>query len=330
MQSRLLLILMVVIAAFLAAFLGQIIINSLYSGPSLIPSQSLIVNRSNQETEELQKAQSQLQVAITQSHLRIYDKNLTEQVGTALTLSNDGWLIAVSDESTADWQSIQLSNGVVTPIVEIVEDTASNIVFLKVNSTELHPANLAREFNQELYEYVLYSHKKSLIPTRYLGQQQPLLSEYDADSLTYFPALNAGELSEVVYSTQEEVIGIIIKQQDSISFVMPSNELRSLFDQVLREGEISRPRFELTYRDSRYFPHLSNRSGVIITSLSTITKTPLNRSLVVGDQILSVDGESIEYIDSLTQKLQMKKIGDSLQIELLRDQKPLSINVTLE
>ena len=69
--------------------------------------------------------------------------------------------------------------------------------------------------------------------------------------------------------------------------------------------------------------------GLLVTRIEK--DSPAERAGVkVGDVIVRADGQTVETVDQLSSLIQRKKKGDKVQLEIVRDRKPLSLEVEIE
>lgn len=68
--------------------------------------------------------------------------------------------------------------------------------------------------------------------------------------------------------------------------------------------------------------------GVYVTSV--VENMPAEGKLKVGDHILAIDGQNIKEADDLINYIQAKSAGDTVDIDLVRDEQTLTVTLTLE
>ena len=128
-----------------------------------------------------------------------------------------------------------------------------------------------------------------------------------------------------------------------VGFAIPVNTARRIIPQILQYGEVRRPKLgadllsvaQLTQQGVQ----LPVQSGLLIRtaitggSASNAGLHGLSQDntgdVVLGDIITSVDGEKMSDLDDLYRLLDKKKIGDTIQLQIYRDGKTLTIPVRL-
>ena len=74
---------------------------------------------------------------------------------------------------------------------------------------------------------------------------------------------------------------------------------------------------------------VKEESGLLVTRLTK--DGPAEKAgLKVGDVIIRVDGKRVDSVDELSEMIQDRKKGDKVKIELIRNKKPLAIEVEVE
>jgi len=168
-------------------------------------------------------------------------------------------------------------------------------------------------------------------------------------------AINPGNSGGPLLNMKGEVVGIntAIYSTDGnfsgVGFSIPSNIILKIVPTLIEEGEFQHPWVGITSAnitpDLAELMNLKDAKGVLIMSVmkdSPADKAGLRGSsqtgiineieyTMGGDVILSVDGNEVRKIDDLLIHLQREKnVGDTLNLEILRDEKMINIVLTLE
>jgi S1-C subfamily serine protease len=125
-----------------------------------------------------------------------------------------------------------------------------------------------------------------------------------------------------------------------IGFAVPSNIARRVVPQLIRSGYVNRPRLGITTRSVRGLAGQANlpASGVLIMSVepgSGAAQAGLRATeqtedgVQLGDVIVRVDGETINGTDDLTRVLDRHQVGDSVQVEVVRNGRRVNVPVRL-
>ncbi len=159
------------------------------------------------------------------------------------------------------------------------------------------------------------------------------------DYLQTDAAINPGNSGGPLVNMRGEVIGIntAISTRsggyDGVGFAIPINLARWVSSQLIQNGKVSRPYLGVSVRQMddevrRYFG-LKNGEGVEISDV--FHGGPAQKGgLVAGDVILKVDGKRIKNGIELQGIVERLKIGQKYPVEILRDGKRQTIEVTLD
>jgi len=127
-----------------------------------------------------------------------------------------------------------------------------------------------------------------------------------------------------------------------VGFAVPVNIAKRIVPQLLRSGEVRRPKLGIGTRDVQPLKSqldLPVADGVIIlqvapgqaaanAGLRGVTQTE-NGDFAVGDIILGMDGEKIANTDDLYRLLDKHQVGDTVQLQILRNGRRMSVPVRL-
>ena len=150
-------------------------------------------------------------------------------------------------------------------------------------------------------------------------------------------AINPGNSGGPLLNLRGEVIGIntaIVSDRPGnlgIGFAVPINTVRSLLPQ-LRTGRVTRgvigvELYPLTNDDYEGYG-LSERMGALVSRISP-GGPAANSSLALEDVIVSFDGERVEDIASLQEKVVDTRPGTVVEFGVFRDGEPTSLSITI-
>ena len=113
-------------------------------------------------------------------------------------------------------------------------------------------------------------------------------------------------------------------------FAAPSNIVRTVFDQIKRNGRVRRG--EIGVRAQTITPILAaglglkREQGAVLADVAP--GSPADRAgLSVGDLVLSLDGKAIENGRQLHVNLYRRAVGDQVRLEILRGDQPTAVTV---
>jgi len=117
-----------------------------------------------------------------------------------------------------------------------------------------------------------------------------------------------------------------------IGFAVPSNMARQVLDQLVKNGKVSRGYMGVSLQaispDLAPQFGLKNDHGAIVGDV-TPGKPGDKAGLKSGDVIVKIDGEEVKDSNDLTMKVTSHAPGSTVALDVIRDGKPMKINVTL-
>ncbi len=333
LQSRVLLVIIVSIAAFLAAFLGQVLITSLNTRPSLDLSQPFIITDSSDQLDKVKSALLSLQKTETPSIVEIYtsDSGLVF-VAQGIVLTNDGWIVAVSDSTieAEQWDYVRFNSGELLPVIEFVEDPSVELVYVQVESSNLTAATLTREDNLEVFDSLLVTDFDGLIArTEYIGTAKRMTNEYDSDQQNSFHKFSGKYSSGMIYNLKSELVGLVLPdEQSDTTLMIHALSLRSSLDLLLKSDELTRGSLGITYVDLAQSPIVNQpSSGALVMA---IDRTIVSNQIQLNDLIVSVDGNLLNHQVTLSDLIQKAQPGQSIELGIVRRGDPLTARVLLK
>lgn len=165
-------------------------------------------------------------------------------------------------------------------------------------------------------------------------------------------AINPGNSGGALVNLQGQVIGINSMKLSStgssdstavegMGFAIPSNEVVSIINQLVKDGKVKRPALGISLVDLDYISQSARTdtlklpssvtSGVVVMNVSN--NSPLKDSGIKKyDVITSIGGKDVTDLASLRQALYSHKIGDTVEIGYYHEGKAqkTSVKLTLE
>ncbi|MCW5624883.1 MAG: DegQ family serine endoprotease [Burkholderiales bacterium] len=152
-------------------------------------------------------------------------------------------------------------------------------------------------------------------------------------------SINPGNSGGALVNLRGELIGIntaIIGPAGGnvgIGFAVPSAMAQKVVAQLARFGEVRRGRFGATAQDTT--PDVANAFGVKANEGAVIVEivndAPADKAgLRRGDVVMAVNGRPVRGSGDLRNQLGLVPVGDSVELKVLREGKPLTMKVTIE
>jgi Do/DeqQ family serine protease len=147
-------------------------------------------------------------------------------------------------------------------------------------------------------------------------------------------SINPGNSGGPLINIDGEVIGInamIIQPGTGIGFAIPINMAKQILNDLIKKGKVVRPWLGISAQDlspelSEHFK-VKEKGGVLVSEVHPGTGAE-KAGLVSGDIILSVDDKPIKNASELVKEIQKKKVGEKVKLSIIREGKPLVIEVT--
>jgi S1-C subfamily serine protease len=127
-----------------------------------------------------------------------------------------------------------------------------------------------------------------------------------------------------------------------VGFAVPVNIAKRIVPQLVRSGEVVRPKLGISTRDVELVKRqieLPVGEGVLIwqvvpggaaanAGLRGLTQTE-NGDVEIGDILVGIDGEKLDNTDDLYRILDKHKVGDTVQVQIVRNGRRTSVPVRL-
>ncbi|MFO0807038.1 MAG: trypsin-like peptidase domain-containing protein [Gemmataceae bacterium] len=164
------------------------------------------------------------------------------------------------------------------------------------------------------------------------------LNRYD-DFLQTDAAINPGNSGGPLINLSGQVIGInsAIKTAGSggfqgVGLAIPSNMAKKIMTQLLKDGVVKRGYFGVTmYED--FSPEIAALLGAPKGGAAIATMEPNSPAskggLLVDDVVTSINGQPIREQRELIRVVGESPVGEAVDVELLRDGKPVKLKVSL-
>ena len=127
-----------------------------------------------------------------------------------------------------------------------------------------------------------------------------------------------------------------------VGFAVPVNIAKRIVPELIRSGEIRRPKLGITTRDVEQVKNqvdLPVSEGVLIwqvapggpaanAGLQGLTQTE-NGDVAIGDVIVGIDNEKVDNLDDLYKTLNKHAMNDLVQVQIIRNGRRMSVPVRL-
>ena len=284
----------------------------------------------------------------------------SEASGSGFVVSRDGYIVTnehvVSDASEI---KVVLSNGDEFPAKLRGADPLNDVAVIKVDAPyELRPVEIGDSESVREGEFVVaIGNPFRLQNTITLGIVSALNRTLTSEGgfriekvIQTDAAINPGNSGGPLFNLEGRVIGVntaIVSTSggsEGIGFAIPINTVKRIYTQLIEKGRVIRPWLGITGTDvtkeMAALWKLGVDHGVLVIDFAepspakeaglreTISR-PGRANFILGDIIVSIDGETIsDNVDLLNVLLEYEP-GDTVEVEVYRDGSFLKIPVTL-
>ncbi|RKZ79859.1 MAG: serine endoprotease DegQ [Gammaproteobacteria bacterium] len=118
-----------------------------------------------------------------------------------------------------------------------------------------------------------------------------------------------------------------------IGFAIPSNMVKQITEQLLDHGEVRRAYLGVQMQDispdlAKAF-NIDSKQGAVVTHIQSDSAAE-KAGLKVGDIVTAIDGDRLINADSLRNTIGLLLVGQSIQLDIIRDGKPRTLHATVE
>jgi serine protease Do/serine protease DegQ len=151
-------------------------------------------------------------------------------------------------------------------------------------------------------------------------------------------SINPGNSGGALVNLRGELIGIntaILSRSGGnigIGFAIPVNMARSVMEQLIKFGSVKRGQLGVSmYTVTPDIAHslgLSNAVGALVSQV--VEGSPAEKAGIrTGDVITSVNGQPVKSNSELRNSIGLRRVGDKVDIGLVRDGKPLKVTAVI-
>ncbi len=264
-----------------------------------------------------------------------------KDVGTGFIISSEGLIVTnkhVVGDVGAKYKIIAGTSEV--DIVNIYRDPVTDLAIVKVEKTGLKPVTLGDsdkikvgqtviaigtalgEFRSTVTRGVISGLGRGITAGSPLEASERLDNVIQTDA-----AINPGNSGGPLFNLNGEVIGVNVavnKGAQSIGFALPINLIKGSIDNFKATGQFDRPYLGVAYR-------LIDKKGALVENV--VLGSPAQKAgILIGDVIVEVDTKKLsdEKNTVLSTYVNRKRIGEIINIKLIRENKEIILSVVLE
>jgi serine protease Do len=285
------------------------------------------------------------------------DRSYTQPIkslGSGTIISSDGYILTNDHVAgNADKTVVTLTNGNHYDAKLVGSDPVSDICLLKIDGENLPSIQTGNSDDVMIGEWVIaLGNPFGLFeindqPTVTVGvisakgmNLDPVNNRYYLGMLQTDASINSGNSGGPLVNSIGELIGMNTliftgggAGSIGLGFAIPINKIKRIIDDIKKHGTIDRNFWigmsaqTIDEGIAKYYKLPSTR-GVIITNVER--NSPANKAgIEVGDIISEIDGYKINNYQSLIGVFQEFRIGQTINVKILRDNESLTKKMTL-
>ncbi|HEY0780278.1 MAG TPA: Do family serine endopeptidase [Gemmatirosa sp.] len=261
--------------------------------------------------------------------------------GSGFIVSSDGYILT-NNHVVADAERVTvrlLDRREYTARV-VGTDPTTDVAVLKIDATGLTPAPLGDSDAARVGEWVLavgnpmgerlsFTVTQGIISAKGRALDLPNSSARSIqDFIQTDAAINPGNSGGPLVNVRGEVIGInsaIASTTGSYTgygFAVPMTLAHKVMDQLIAHGHVTRAALGVSVRDAgaddATYVGLPSARGVLVQDFADDQSPARRAGLQAGDVIIAVDGQPVDYVSQLQERVAFRSPGDVVTLEVAR------------
>ena len=266
--------------------------------------------------------------------------------GSGVIISQDGYILTCAHVvSGATSVKVQLNGSDESYDATVVgQDSTSDIAVLKIDATGLTPAVIGDSDALAVGEVAVAVGNPlgTLSNTVTDGivsalNRQVTVQNNDMTLIQTDASISPGNSGGGLFNANGELIGIVnakssYSEAEGIGFAIPINTAMEIGQQLIESGSVARPALGVKIVDVTD-AQTAQQLGVSTMGVYVVEVTKGSGAeaggVQAGDRVLAVDDTAVSDTSALKNYLKDKSIGDTVALQVERDGKVLTLNVTL-
>lgn len=244
----------------------------------------------------------------------------------------------------ADEIAVTLKDGREFTAKKVGSDEGTDIALLQIDAKNLVDLPVGDSANLRVGDYVIaignpfgLGHTVTAGIVSALGRSGLNIEGYE-DFIQTDASINPGNSGGPLVNIRGEIVGInsaIIAPSGGnvgIGFAVPSQMMKSVMDQLIEHGEVSRGQIGISI--SSLNPAMASNLGLSVNEgalVSSVVKdSPADRAgIKAGDVVTAVNGSPIRDATALRNRVGLSRTGSTVTLSVLRDGRSRDIKVTI-
>ena len=265
--------------------------------------------------------------------------------GSGVIISQDGYIVTCAHVvSGANNITVQLADGTEYTATVVGQDSTSDVAVLKIEATGLTPAVIGDSDSLAVGETTIAVGNPlgTLSNTVTNGIVSALNREVtvqgnDMNLIQTSASISPGNSGGGLFNANGELIGVVnakssYSEAEGIGFAIPINTAMDIAQQLIENGAVARPVLGVSILDVQD-SSTAQQYGVSALGVyvADVTKGGGAEAAGVqrGDRIIAIDDTAVSSTATVKSYLADKQVGDTVTLQVERDGKVLTLNVTL-
>jgi len=257
-------------------------------------------------------------------------------LGSGVIVTNEGHIITNSHVvDQVDEIEVQLSDGRTKKARLIGSDAEADLAVLKIDEPGVKPLKLADSDQVQAGDFVLaignpFGFEETVTDGIISSKGRPNRADAFGDLLQTNAAINPGNSGGPLVNLRGEVVGIntaIISRSggsQGIGFAIPSNNVRTALESLLKQGRIIRGYLGIQTRAGQPNQPAPNSDGVVVDDV--VPGSPAAEAqLQKGDVIRKFNGRDVKSLLQLRSLVSQVELNKNVELEIVRDGKPIKV-----
>jgi serine protease Do len=261
--------------------------------------------------------------------------------GSGVIVDKEGYILTNNHVvEGADKVKIRLIDGREFTATVKGQDSRTDLAVLHIKAKDLPVATLGDSDKLEVGEWAIaigspfgLEHTVTVGVISAKGRTGLGTGTYE-DFIQTDASINPGNSGGPLINIDGEVVGVnamIIQPGTGIGFAIPINMAKQILNDLIKQGKVVRPWLGISVQDltpemAEQF-QVKEKEGVLVAQIHPGTGAE-KAGLTSGDIIKSVDDKPIKNINELIKEIQKKKVGQKVKLSVVRDGKPMTIEIT--
>ena len=261
--------------------------------------------------------------------------------GSGVIVDKEGYILTNNHViEGADKVKVRLNDGREFTATVKGQDSRTDLAVLHIKSKDLPVATLGDSDKLEVGEWAIaigspfgLEHTVTVGVISAKGRSGFGTGTYE-DFIQTDASINPGNSGGPLININGELIGInamIIQPGTGIGFAIPINMAKQILNDLIKTGKVVRPWLGISVQDltpeiAEHFK-AKEKEGVLVGQVYQGTDAE-KAGLASGDIIISVDDKPIKNGGELVKEIQKRKVGQKVKLNVIREGKPLTVEVT--